>query len=138
MNNFEFGIDTRIVFGKDQIAKLADEIPKYGKKVLLVYGGGSIHRNGIYNRVISVLKNFNANISELSGVDANPHVSTAREGVDICKQKAIDAIVAVGGGSVIDCSKLIAAGAKYDGDCWELVKHPILIQEAIPVYVVST
>lgn len=138
MNNFEFGMDTKIVFGKDQIWKLADEIPKHGKNILLVYGGGSIQRNGVYDSVISVLKSFGANITELSGVDANPHVSTAREGAALCKENTIEAIVAVGGGSVIDCSKLIAAGAKYEGDCWELVKHPILIQEAIPVYVVST
>lgn len=138
MENFEFGIDTKIAFGKGQVQKLADIIPAFGKNVLLVYGGGSVKKNGAYNDVKAALKCFDATVTELSGVASNPHVSTAREGIAICKEKAIEVIVALGGGSVIDCSKLIAAGTKYEGDCWELVKHPILIQEALPVFVVST
>ena len=138
MFNFEFGLDTKIAFGAGQVKKLAEVIQAYGKNVLIVCGGGSAKKNGAYDDVVRVVKGFGGCVTELSGIPSNPTVSKAREGVTICKEKGIDAIVAIGGGSVIDCSKLIAAGAKYNGDCWELVKNPILIQDAVPVFVVST
>ena len=138
MYNFEFGMSTKIAFGVGQVSNLRDVVPKYGKKILLVYGGGSVKKNGAYDDVVKVIKSFDGEIYELGNVSPNPHVSTARDGVDICKTEGIEAVIAIGGGSVIDCSKLIAAGAKYSGDCWELVKNSILIQEALPVFVVST
>lgn len=138
MFNFKFGMDTKVAFGAGQVEKLAEVIPAFGRNILLVYGGGSVKKNGAYDDVVKVIKGFGGSITELSGVSSNPKVSTARQGVNICKKNNIDAIVAIGGGSVIDCAKLIAAGAKYSGDCWELVKNPILIEEAIPIFVVST
>lgn len=91
----------------------------------MVYGGGSIKRSGLYDQVINCLNEIEAQVFELPGVEPNPRITTARKGVEICKTEGIDFILAVGGGSVIDCTKLIAAGAKYEGDAWDLVvkKH---------------
>ena len=91
-------------------------------KILVVYGGGSIKRNGVYDRVMTELKKIDANVFELSGVEPNPRLTTVRKGVEICKTEGIDFILAVGGGSVIDCTKAISAGAKYEGDAWDLIK----------------
>jgi alcohol dehydrogenase YqhD (iron-dependent ADH family) len=88
--------------------------------------------------VINILKNLNANIHELSGVEPNPRISTVRKGVDICKKEQIDFILAVGGGSVIDCTKAIAAGAKYDGDAWDLVTKKAFATDALPFGTVLT
>ena len=88
---------------------------------MLVYGGGSIKRNGLYDQVVSILKESGATITELVGVEPNPRLTTVRKGVELCKENQIDFILAVGGGSVIDATKAIAAGAKYDGDAWDIV-----------------
>ncbi len=111
MNEYIYYNPTRLVFGKNQIQTLKDELGKFGKKVLVVYGGGSIKRNGLYDEVMNELNKMDAEVSELSGVEPNPRVSTVRKGVEICKEKGIDVLLAVGGGSVIDCTKAIAAGA---------------------------
>jgi alcohol dehydrogenase len=138
MQNFTYWNPTKLIFGKDQIEQLKTEIPQYGTKVLLVYGGGSIKRNGLYDQVISILKDLDANVFELPGVEPNPRISTARKGVEICKREGIDFILAVGGGSVIDCTKLIAAGAKYDGDAWDLVVKKTFAEEALPFGTILT
>lgn len=123
MDNFTYYNPTKLIFGKGQLEQLTEEVPKYGKKVLLVYGGGSIKRNGLYDQVLSLLAKIDAEVFELSGVEPNPRVSTARKGVEICKTEGIDFILAVGGGSVIDCTKAIAAGAKFEGDVWDFVSR---------------
>jgi alcohol dehydrogenase len=138
MDNFTYWNPTRLIFGKDQLEQLKTEIPRYGEKVLLVYGGGSIKKNGLYDQVVSLLKEIDVEIYELSGVEPNPRISTARKGVQICKEKGIDFILAVGGGSVIDCTKLIAAGAKYEGDAWDLVTKKAFAQDALPFGTVLT
>ncbi|MFD2680680.1 iron-containing alcohol dehydrogenase [Bacillus seohaeanensis] len=138
MNEFVFYNPTKLIFGKDQVEMLTKLVPQYGKKVLLVYGGGSIKRNGLYDKVTSKLKEVGAEVSELSGVEPNPRISTVRKGVDICKENGIDFILAVGGGSVIDCTKAIAAGAKYDGDAWDLVIKKASAEEALPFGTVLT
>lgn len=138
MDNFTYWNPTKLIFGKNQIDQLKTEIPQYGKNILLVYGGGSIKRNGLYNQVINYLNEINANIFELSGVEPNPRISTVRKGVDICKKEKIDFLLAVGGGSVIDCTKAIAAGAKYDGDAWDLVTKKAFAKEALPFGTVLT
>lgn len=138
MDNFIFHNPVRLLFGKGQLTELKNEVPKYGKKVLLVYGGGSIKRNGLYDKVISLLNDIGAETFELGGVEPNPRVSTARKGVDICKTEGIDLLLAVGGGSVIDCTKLIAAGAKYEGDPWDLVIKKAEAKEALPFGTVLT
>ncbi|MBS4205990.1 iron-containing alcohol dehydrogenase [Lederbergia citrea] len=138
MNNFTFWNPTKLIFGKDQLQQLKTEVPQYGKKVLLVYGGGSIKRNRLYNQVIELLQEMDTEIFELSGVEPNPRLSTVRKGVDICKSEGIEFILAVGGGSVIDCTKAIAAGAKYDGDPWDLVIKKAEASEALPFGTVLT
>jgi alcohol dehydrogenase len=138
MQNFTFWNPTKLIFGKGQLEQLKTEIPRYGKKVLVVYGGGSIKRNGLYDKVMNLLNEINAQVYELPGVEPNPRITTARKGVEICKQEGIDLLLAVGGGSVIDCTKLIAAGAKYDGDAWDLVVRKATVQDALPFGTVLT
>lgn len=136
MQNFIFHAYTKMLFGKDQIEQLPEVMDAYGKTVLLVYGGGSIKKNGIYDKVYSLLKNWN--IIELSGVEPNPRITTVREGVRLCKEHNVDVILAVGGGSTIDCSKVIAAGAYYDKDPWDLVLDGSLIKEVLPIVTILT
>lgn len=138
MQNFTFWNPTKLIFGKDQIEQLHKEIPQYGNKVLVVYGGGSIKRNGLYDKVMAELKGMDAEVFELSGVEPNPRISTVRKGVEICKEQGIDFLLAVGGGSVIDCTKAIAAGAKYAGDAWDLVIKKAVATEALPFGTVLT
>ncbi|AGX05979.1 MULTISPECIES: iron-containing alcohol dehydrogenase [Bacillus] len=138
MQNFTFSNPTKLIFGKDTLKELQNEIPQYGKNVLLVYGGGSIKRSGLYDKVLAELKDIGAEVSELSGVEPNPRLSTVHKGVEICKEKGIGFILAVGGGSVIDCTKAIAAGAKYDGDAWDLVTKKAFASEALPFGTVLT
>jgi alcohol dehydrogenase len=138
MQNFTFWNPTKLIFGKGQLEQLKQEIPHFGKKVLVVYGGGSIKRSGLYDKVINLLNEINAQVFELPGVEPNPRITTARKGVEICKTEGIDVLLAVGGGSVIDCTKLIAAGAKYDGDAWDLVTRKAAVKEALPFGTVLT
>jgi alcohol dehydrogenase YqhD (iron-dependent ADH family) len=106
--------------------------------VLLVYGGGSIKRAGIYDEAIRLLTDAGMTVSELPGVEPNPRIESVRRGVEICKTENIDMILAIGGGSTIDCAKVVAAGAKYAGDPWDLVLNSNLIQSALPIYTVLT
>ena len=137
MYNFTLQIPTRIHFGKDTISYLS-ELKEYGDKVLLVYGGGSIKKNGIYDTAMQLLKDAALTVFELSGVEPNPRIETVRKGVTICKEEGIDMVLAIGGGSTIDCSKVIAAGAKYDGDAWDLVLDATKIKAALPICDVLT
>lgn len=138
MQNFTFWNPTKLIFGKGQVEALKTEIPKYAKKILLVYGGGSIKRNGLYDQVITLLKDVNVEVFELPGVEPNPRLSTAKKGIEICKEEKIDFLLAVGGGSVIDCTKLIAAGSKYDGDAWDIVVKKAAVTDALPFGTILT
>lgn len=138
MDNFVFWNPTKLIFGKGQLEKLKEEVPKYGRKVLLTYGGGSIKRNGLYDKVMTILNELDVKVYELSGIEPNPRISSVRKGVDICKKEGIEFLLAVGGGSVIDCTKAIAAGAKYDGDPWDLVIKKAVAKEALPFGTVLT
>lgn len=136
MDNFIFNAYTKIYFGKGMIKNLPEAIEVHGKNVLLVYGGGSIKRNGIYDEVKTLLSE--CKIIELSGVDPNPRIETVREGVRLCKEHQIDVILAAGGGSVIDCAKVIGAGYYYDGDAWDLVVESNKITEVLPIVTILT
>lgn len=138
MNSFTFYNPVKIHFGKDAIEKLSEELAQYGDKVLIVYGGGSIKNNGVYEAVVSALEKAGKTVFELSGVEPNPRVETARKGIEICKTESIDLVLAVGGGSVIDCSKLIAAGAKVDEDAWNIVIKKTQVTDALPLGTVLT
>lgn len=137
MYNFTLHIPTTIHFGKGAISHL-DELKDYGSKALLVYGGGSIKKNGIYDTALKILKNAGVAVTELGGVEPNPRIETVRKGVEICKSEGIDMILAIGGGSTIDCAKVIAAGAKYNGDPWDLVLDGSTISAALPIFDVLT
>lgn len=137
MNNFEYHTPTKLVFGKGVIKKLPEVLGSLGKKVLLTYGGGSIKKTGLYDEVMSLLKNFE--VYELSGIEPNPKYSTSvLGGVKLCKENGIEAILAVGGGSVLDCSKAIAAGALYDGEPWDLITYKVSAKAALPIVDVMT
>ena len=138
MNNYDLYLPTHIVFGKDRINELHEVLGSYGKNVLLTYGGGSIKKIGLYDKVIEELKLAGKTVFELSGIEPNPKITSVREGVEICKGKNIDLILAVGGGSVIDCSKNIAAGAYYNGDPWDLVLDSSKVGKAVPIVSVLT
>jgi alcohol dehydrogenase len=138
LNEYIYHNPTRLVFGKNQIKALKEELGRYGKKVLLVYGGGSIKRSGLYDEVMNELNQMGADVSELSGVEPNPRLSTVKNGIKICKENDIECLLAVGGGSVIDCTKAIAAGAKYDGDVWDLITLKAQPQDALPFGTVLT
>ncbi|QBD84146.1 iron-containing alcohol dehydrogenase [Clostridium tetani] len=138
MLNFNYSIPTKIFFGKGQIEILGKEIKKYGNKVLIVYGGGSIKKNGVYDEIVNIFKDNNINFWELSGVEPNPRITTVRKGIKVCKENDIDFILAVGGGSSIDCSKVIAAGYYYKGDPWDIVLNSSKIENAIPLGTILT
>ena len=138
MNNFVYQIPTEVFFGKGQIANLGRAVRQYSGKVLLVYGGGSIKRSGLYDEVQAVCKEYGITAVELAGVEPNPRLETVRAGVELCKKHALDGILAVGGGSVIDCAKVISAGAKYNGDAWDLVLNGSLVKETLPLFTVVT
>ncbi len=121
MDNFRFNAPTEMLFGKGQISNLPEVLNKYGKNVLLAYGGGSIKKNGIYGKIQELLKDYN--IVELNGIEPNPRIETVRRGLELCRENNIEVILAVGGGSTIDCSKVVAAGYYYECDTWDMVRY---------------
>ena len=130
MQNFELYNPTNLVFGKGQIEKLGSLVPK-NAKILLAYGGGSIFKNGVYDQVKSALSGFE--IVEFGGIEPNPHFETLMKAIEVVKEKNIDFILAVGGGSVIDGVKFISGATHYDGDPMEILKKRILIKEGSKV-----
>ncbi|OIS61684.1 butanol dehydrogenase [Bacillus subtilis] len=138
MENFTYYNPTKLIFGKGQLEQLRKELKRYGKNVLLVYGGGSIKRNGLYDQVTGILKEEGAVVHELSGVEPNPRLATVEKGIGLCREHSIDFLLAVGGGSVIDCTKAIAAGVKYDGDAWDIFSKKVTAEDALPFGTVLT
>lgn len=138
MNNFVYNIPTKVYFGKDQLSNLATELSKYGKRVLLVYGGGSIKKNGLYDSIVSEIGKDDLELFELSGVEPNPRIESVRKGVDVCKKDDIDVLLAVGGGSTIDATKFIAAGACVDFDPWDFFTKNAPIDKALPIVTILT
>ncbi len=126
MLNFEFKNPTKIIFGKDQISKLSREIPK-DANILMIYGGGSIKKNGVYEQVISALEGYQ--LTEFGGVPANPEYEVLLEALQVIKDKNINYLLAVGGGSVIDGTKFLSAAANYDGEAWDILKNSIVTKE---------
>lgn len=139
MHNFTFYNPTRVVFGRGVFPKLADELAKDDiSRALLLYGGGSIHRTGVYDQVVGALDSQGVFFFECPGVKPNPVISKAREAVETIKSNRIEAIVAIGGGSVIDSAKGIAAGAFYDGDIWDFYSRRATVERALPIYTIVT
>lgn len=141
MIDFEFYNPARIIFGRDKESTVGSQISKTGKRVLLHYGGGSIKANGVYDKVVKSLEEAGLFYIELSGVVPNPRLGLVREGIRLCRENEIDFILAVGGGSVIDSAKAIAAGVKFQGDLWDIYLDNSRVSEiidALPVGVVLT
>ncbi|MCL0096394.1 iron-containing alcohol dehydrogenase [Thermodesulfovibrionales bacterium] len=138
MLDFNLVMPTRIFFGKNKIEFLGEEVKRYSDKILLTYGRESIKKNGIYGKVIKALKDNDISFIELPGIPPNPTIHYAKRGIELCRRNNLQFILAVGGGSVIDCSKAIALGAKYDGDVWDFYLGKGTIKDALPIGTVLT
>jgi alcohol dehydrogenase len=137
MENFIFQMPTKIIFGKDTESAVGAEAAEYSKRVLLHYGGGSIKRSGLFDRVMESLREAGLEVYELGGVKPNPRLELVREGIRMCREKEIGLVLAVGGGSVIDSAKGIAAGVEYNGDVWDLYRGTP-VRGALPVGTILT
>lgn len=129
MQNFTFVNPVKIIFGKDTISKIANEIPR-DQKVLVIYGGGSIKKNGVYDQVIEALKGYD--YLEFSGIEPNPHYETCMKAVELIKKEKVDFLLSVGGGSVLDATKFIASAALFEGDPWDILAKGSKIKKALP------
>ena len=138
MLNYTHNIPTKLYFGKGQIRNLAGALDQFGKRVLLAYGGGSIKKIGLYDKVTEILREGGFTVTELSGIEPNPRLSSVAEGQRLCRENNIDVILAVGGGSTIDCAKAIAAAVYYEGDLWEMVQNAQGQYKTLPVVDILT
>lgn len=139
MLNFEHRIPTELYFGKGAISNLKKALAPYGKNVLLTYGGGSIKKIGLYDEVMKILKEEGCTVVELSGIEPNPRIASVEKGVQLCIENSVDVVLAVGGGSTIDCSKAICAGVFWKGlNLWEMVKAPHGQLKALPLIDILT
>lgn len=138
MDSFIFRNKTKIIFGKSTEETAGIETKKYADKILLHYGGGSIKKTGLYERIVKSLKEQNIEIFELGGVQPNPRLSLVQQGIDLCKKEKIGFILAVGGGSVIDSSKAIGIGTLYDGDVWDFYNFKSIPEKMLSLGVVLT
>lgn len=139
MNNFVYNIPTKVYFGENQLSHLGDELKGFGKRVLLTYGGGSIKKMGLYDKVMEEMNKAGLEVFELSGIEPNPRIDSVRKGAQMCKEHNIDVLLAVGGGSTIDATKFMAAGACVDHDPWDFFnekKAPI--NKALPIVTILT
>lgn len=138
MRDFRFLSPTQIIFGKNTQSAAGVETKKYGSKVLLHYGGGHIKKSGLYQQIIDSLNEAEVEYIELGGVQPNPRLGLVKQGVALCREKGVDFVLAVGGGSVIDSAKAIALGVLYDGDVWDFYSGKARPKETLPVGVVLT
>ncbi|MGI6566028.1 MAG: iron-containing alcohol dehydrogenase [Firmicutes bacterium] len=138
MENFVFQSPTKIIFGKGVEASVGEEVKLHGTKVLFHYGGGSIKKTGLYQRVVDSLGAAGVDFVELGGVQPNPRLSLVHQGIELCREEKVDLVLAVGGGSVIDSAKAIALGVPYEGDVWDFFAGKALPGAALPVGVVLT
>ena len=138
MQNFIFENPTKIIFGQGQISRTGKEVARFGRTVLLVYGQESIKKNGIYDQVTASLREAGLTIVEFPGVKSNPVLSYTLKGIALAREKQVDVCLAVGGGSVIDTAKTIAAGVKAEHDVWDFFTYKKPVQSALPVLTVLT
>lgn len=135
MNNFTYYNPTKIIFGENTISQITKEIPA-DARILITYGGGSIKKNGVYDQVMAALKNHK--VYEFGGIEANPQYTTLMKAVEICRNENIDFLLAVGGGSVLDGTKFIAAAAPFKGEPWDILAKYAKVETAIPLASVLT
>jgi len=139
MRDFTFYNPTRVEFGKDKEKQIGAYIAEYGiKKVLLTYGSERIKKDGLFDKVVASLQAQNIEYVELGGIQSNPVLSKVQEGIELAKKEAVDGLLAVGGGSVLDSTKAISAGALYDGDVWDFFTFKAPIEKALPVFDIMT
>ncbi len=139
MHNFNFYNPTKIIFGKDTIGEIGNEIKSRGiGKVLLLYGKGSIFKNGVYDKVVKSLEENGVEFVELGGVKANPVLSKVLEAIELVRKENVEAVLGVGGGSVIDSAKVIAAGSIYEGDIWQAFEGNVNLEKSLPIFSVLT
>ena len=140
MNKFVYDIPTKVYFGQNQLSNLGKELSRFGKRVLLTYGGGSIKKMGLYDAVVEQIKEAGLELFELSGIEPNPRIDSVRKGAQMCKEHGIDVLLAVGGGSTLDATKFIAAGACVDHDPWDFLDKACWapINKALPIVTVLT
>ncbi len=140
MNGFIYDIPVKVYFGCDQLGHLGEELRKYGTRVLMTYGGGSIKRIGLYDKVVAEINKAGLELFELGGIEPNPRIDSVRKGAQMCKENHIDVLLAVGGGSTIDATKFIAAGACVDFDPWDFIdlKKRAPIEKALPIIDILT
>ena len=139
MKQFVYDIPVKVYFGENQLCHLGEELSKFGKRVLLTYGGGSIKRIGLYDKIMDELRKGSFEVYELSGIEPNPRIDSVREGARMCKEHNIDVLLAVGGGSTIDATKYMAAGALVEHDPWEFLNEKRApLTDALPIVTVLT
>lgn len=138
INNFIYHAPTKIYFGENQLENLGKELKQFGNRVLMTYGGGSIKKVGLYDRIMKELNKAGLEVHEFGGIEPNPRHTSVNLGASICKEKKIDVLLAVGGGSTIDATKVMGAAAFYDGDCWDLVTHKAPVTNCLPIVTVLT
>ena len=139
MNNFVYDIPVKVYFGENQLQHLGEELSKFGTRVLLTYGGGSIKKIGLYDKVIAEIERAGLEVFELSGIEPNPRIDSVRRGAQMCKDHNIDVLLAVGGGSTLDATKFMAAGACVDHDPWDFLNEKWApITKALPIVTILT
>ena len=138
VNNFVYYNPTRIYFGNEQLVHLGEEVKKYGSRAILVYGGGSIKKNGLYDKIMKVLRESGIEVAECAGIEPNPQYTSVNRAAKICRENQCEVVIGVGGGSVIDASKVIAQANFYDGDCWDLVTKRVTEERALPLIAIPT
>lgn len=137
-SNFIYDVPTKVYFGENKLNYLGEELKKFGTRVLLVYGGGSIKKTGLYDKVVHEIKSAGLEVFECSGIEPNPRHTSVNKGADICKKEKIDVLLAVGGGSVLDATKFIGAGTFYDGDIWDIMTGKAAITNSLPIVTILT
>lgn len=138
INNFVYYNPTKIYFGNEQLVHLSDEVLTYGKKVCLVYGGGSIKKNGLYDKIMENLNHAGIEVAEASGVEPNPQYTTVNRAAKVCRDNGCQVVIGVGGGSVIDTAKAVAQANFYEGDCWDLLTKKVDEPRALPLIAIPT
>ncbi|BBO69924.1 NADH-dependent alcohol dehydrogenase [Desulfosarcina alkanivorans] len=140
--NFEFYNPTHLIFGAGTLSKLGEVVSKHGSKALIVTGGGSVKRHGVFDKAVSSLDTAGVAYAECAGIDPNPRITSVKRGADIVREQGCNVIVALGGGSTMDAAKVIAAAALYDGDPWDLIGHGqenwVIPTETLPIVTVPT
>ncbi len=133
MKNFIYQAGTKIIFGKNQVNNLIEEVLKYSDRILITYGKSSVVKSGLLSKVTSLLEEKGAFYEELNGIQPNPRISSVRDGIKLCRDNNLGFILALGGGSVIDASKAMAAGFNYEGDPWDFCLRKATVDNPLPL-----